>query len=143
MSILPPSSTSPSNYNSSSNYNSGVSDSKKASLLPLIFGSLSILVSIAIWALYQGKAVSFYFYLTGYLLTPFAVVVMMGWDTIAQRKAISSDPWFIPRPRFSRILRVLTALSFIVALPHIWRLAQIIADFVPVPIVDFLLRVGG
>lgn len=137
MSSLPSSSPSPSNYNPE------VSDSKKASLLPLILGSLSILVSIAIWTLYQGKAVSFYFYLTGYLLTPFAVVVMMGWDTIAQRKAMSSDPWFIPRPKFSRILRVLTGLSFIVALPHIWRLAQIIADFVPAPIVDFLLRVGG
>lgn len=115
----------------------------KASWLPLFLALISIICSIGIWAMYQGRAVSPFVYLAGYLLTPFSVVIMMGWDTFAQRKNISRNPWFIPKPKFSRILRGLTIFSFIVAIPHIWRLAQIVADYVPKPIADLLLQMSN
>ena len=55
----------------------------------------------------------------GYLLTPFIVMVLMGWDTVSQRKKTSAEAWFIPNPTYSKLLRILAAISLLLALPHI------------------------
>lgn len=135
----------PPNSNSSAliNANSNSAELSKASLLPLFFALLAILASSVMSFIFYEKALDAYIFVIGYLLTPFAVVVAMGWDTIAQRKGQSRNPWFIPRTKVSRILRILTAVSFFVALPHIWRLAQIIADYVPTQIADLLSKFFG
>lgn len=133
---LPPSTG---GFQSSSPVSNVPTDSSgKASIVPLVVALLSIAFSLAIWVYYRGQAVSVWLYTLGYFLTPFTVVIMMGWDTIAQRKQMTRDPWFLPRPKYSRILRVLTPASFLVAFPHIWRLAQVLADHLPEPIVNLL-----
>lgn len=55
----------------------------------------------------------------GYLLTPFIVMVLMGWDTVSQRKKTSAEAWFIPNPTYSKLLRILAGISLLLALPHI------------------------
>jgi len=137
---LPPSIES---FQSSSPASHAQTDSAgKASIVPLVVALLSIAFSLAIWFFYRGQVVSVWLYALGYVLTPFTVVMMMGWDTIAQRKQMSRDPWFIPRPKYSRILRALTLASFLVAFPHIWQLAQVLADYLPEPIVSLLGKLG-
>jgi hypothetical protein len=51
----------------------------------------------------------------------------MGWDSIDQRKKTKSNPWFIAKSKYSLILRILTGLSFLVALPHINAIARILS----------------
>jgi hypothetical protein len=104
---------------------------KKASLLPLIFAAAAIISSLTVWLLFRGQVVPIYIPLLGYLLTPFSVVVMMGWDTISQRKNTAQDPWFIPKPKLTLAIRVLAGLSFVAAYPHIYWLANILAEYLP------------
>lgn len=137
-SVPPPPPATGSFQTSASGSNALTKSSGKASIFPLIFALLCMIFSIVIWIIYRGQAVSIWLYILGYALTPFSVVIMMGWDTITQRKQMSRDPWFVPRPKYSRMLRLLTAVSFLVAFPHIWQLAQILADYLPEPIVNFL-----
>jgi hypothetical protein len=108
-----------------------VGSNKKASLLPLIFAVAAMICSLAIWLLFRGQVVAIYIPLFGYLLSPFSVVVMMGWETISQRKNTAQDPWFIPKPKLTLAIRVLALLSFVVAYPHIYSLANILAEYVP------------
>lgn len=140
MSSSPPPS-SPSVFSNNSNHYQG--ESQKASVIPLIIAGVAIFVSLILILVYQDKSAGIGIYILGYFLTPFIVVIMMGWDTINQRKQISSDPWFIPRPIYSRILRILTAVSFLVALPHIWNLSKILADYLPAPLVELLMKFGN
>lgn len=107
------------------------SSNKKASLVPLILALAAIIGSLAIWIAFRGQVVAFYIPLLGYLLSPFAVVVMMGWDTISQRKYTAQDPWFVPKPKLTLLIRSLAALSFVVAYPHIYWLANLLAEFLP------------
>jgi hypothetical protein len=111
--------------------NQPASSNKKASFLPLILALAAIIGSLAIWIAFRGQVVAFYIPLLGYLLSPFAVVVMMGWDTISQRKYTAQDPWFIPKPKLTLLIRSLAALSFVVAYPHIYWLANLLAEFLP------------
>ena len=57
--------------------------------------------------------------IVGYLLTPFSVMVLMGLDTVVQRKKTSSEPWFVPNPNFSKLLRILAGVSLALSYPHI------------------------
>lgn len=104
---------------------------RKASLLPIILALAAMIGSLAIWIAFRGQVVAFYIPLVGYLLSPFAVVVMMGWDTVSQRKYTAQDPWFIPKPKLTLAIRLLAALSFVVAYPHIYWLANLLAEFLP------------
>lgn len=60
----------------------------------------------------------------GYLLTPFAVMVLMGWDTVYQRKKTSEEAWFVPNSNYSRILRILAGISLLLSYPHINVIAR-------------------
>ena len=55
----------------------------------------------------------------GYLLTPFSVMVLMGLDTVVQRKKTSAEAWFVPNPNYSKLLRILAGVSLLLSYPHI------------------------
>lgn len=102
-------------------------DSKRASLLPLLLAIVLIALSMAVTIIAGSSGQNLSIYLLGYAATPLAVGLCMGWDSIDQRKKIKSDPWFIPKLKYSLVLRVLTGLSFLIALPHINAIARILS----------------
>lgn len=104
-----------------------IGEPKKASLLPLILAVTLIILSIFITLMAGTSGQNLSIYLLGYLATPLAVGLCMGWDSIDQRKKTKSDPWFIAKPKYSLILRILTGISFLVALPHINAIARILS----------------
>lgn len=104
-----------------------VGETKKASLLPLFLAVALIILSIAVTLIAGSSGQNISIYLLGYLATPLAVGLCMGWDSIDQRKKTKSNPWFIAKSKYSLILRILTGLSFLVALPHINAIARILS----------------
>jgi archaellum biogenesis protein FlaJ (TadC family) len=102
--------------------------SSKASILPLIVGALALLASVGIYFATRTVAHAFVLHLIAYLLTPLAVAGCLGWDSIAQRVGRRNDDYFTFNNSYSLILRILTALSFVVALPHIVAIAKDIAE---------------
>ena len=104
-----------------------VGEPKKASLLPLFLAVALLILSIAVILIAGPSGQNISIYLLGYLATPLAVGLCMGWDSIDQRKKTKSDPWFIAKSKYSLILRILTGFSFLVALPHINAIARILS----------------
>jgi hypothetical protein len=102
--------------------------SSKASFLPVLVAVLALILSIVIYLLTRSVAHAFTLHLIGYVLTPLCVALSMGWDTIAQRRGKGNDQWFEQNATYSRILRVLTGVSFLVAFPHIYAMATDIAE---------------
>jgi hypothetical protein len=102
--------------------------SSKASVLPVVLAVLSIVISIVIYFLTRTSANAFLLHLLGYVLTPLAVALCMGWDSISQRLGIGESPWYEKNPTYSLVLRILTAISFLPALPHIFAMASDIAE---------------
>jgi hypothetical protein len=100
----------------------------KASFLPLLVAALAISISVAIFFLTRTSANAFLLHLLGYVLTPLAVAMCMGWDSISQRLGIGESPWYEKNPTYSLVLRILTAISFLPALPHIFAMASDIAE---------------
>jgi hypothetical protein len=102
--------------------------SSTASILPLILAALAIVSSVGIYILTRTTAHAFVLHLIGYLLTPLAVALCLGWDSISQRVKRGNDPWFSANPTFSVILRILTVASFVISFPHIVAMASDIAE---------------
>ena len=100
----------------------------KASFIPLLVASIAIVISIGITVLTRNQADAFLLHLIGYVLTPLVVSLAMGWDAIDQRKKTGADPWFEKNTKFSLILRILTGVSLLIALPHINSMASDIAE---------------
>ncbi len=90
---------------------------KKASPLPVILATITLLLSIAI-QIFQYQLANNIWYYAGYALTPLVITMILGWDSISQRKG-RKDPWFETKPIYSKILRVLVLAGFIVAVFHI------------------------
>ena len=90
---------------------------RKASPLPVILATLTLLLSIAI-QVFQYQLANNIWYYAGYALTPLVITMILGWDSISQRKG-RKDPWFETKPIYSKILRVLVLAGFIVAVFHI------------------------
>jgi hypothetical protein len=109
--------------------NSNSATTQKASLLPLVFTIVLIFLSLCLTFLNYGKSADLIFYILGYVATPLAVGLCMGWDSIDQRKKTKNNPWFIAKPKYSIILRILTAASFMVAFPHIHSIAKILSEY--------------
>lgn len=65
--------------------------------------------------------------IVGYLLTPFTVMVLMGWDTVSQRKKTSTEAWFVPNPSYSKLLRILAGISLLLSFPHINNIAKLVS----------------
>ncbi len=102
--------------------------SSKASFLPLLVASIAILISVAIYFFTRSMANAFLLHLVAYLLTPLAVALCLGWDSISQRIGKGNDPWFTSNASYSLILRILTGVSFFAAFPHIVAMATKIAE---------------
>lgn len=90
---------------------------KKATPLPVILATITLLLSIAI-QVFQYQLANNIWYYAGYALTPLVITMILGWDSISQRKG-RKDPWFETKPIYSKILRVLVLAGFIVAVFHI------------------------
>jgi len=90
---------------------------RKASPLPVILATLTLLLSIAI-QVFQYQLANNIWYYAGYALTPLVITMILGWDSISQRKG-RKDPWFETKPIYSKILRVLVLAGFVVAVFHI------------------------
>jgi hypothetical protein len=102
--------------------------SSKASFLPLLVALIAVCISLGIYFFTRTMADAFLLHLFAYLLTPLAVALCLGWDSIAQRIGKGNDPWFSANAKFSLILRILTGVSFIFAIPHIVEIATDIAE---------------
>jgi uncharacterized membrane protein YiaA len=102
--------------------------SSKASVLPVVIAVASIVISIVIYFVTLTSADAFLLHLLGYILTPLVVALCMGWDSIAQRLGVGESPWYEKNPTYSLILRILTAISFIPAIFHIFVIASDIAE---------------
>jgi hypothetical protein len=102
--------------------------SSKASILPLLVGFLSLFCSVGIYIVTRTVAHALALHLIAYLLTPLVIAGCLGWDSIAQRIGRRNDQYFTYNNTYSLLLRILTALSFLVALPHIIAIAKDIAE---------------
>ena len=100
----------------------------KASVLPLLTALIAISFSIGIYFITKSMAHAFAFHLVAYLLTPLVVAICLAWDSIGQRVGRGNDIWFTTNSTYPLILRILTALSFFVAFPHIVAMATDIAE---------------
>lgn len=63
----------------------------------------------------------------GYLLTPIGVVLCLAWDMVSQRQGMH-DINFFPKLKYTKVLRILTGASFVVAWFHIEPIAKAIAE---------------
>ena len=102
--------------------------SSQASVVPLSVALVAIVISCVISFLTRNQAHAFALHLVGYVLTPLVVALMMGLDSIDQRKKTGSDAWYEKNTKYSLTLRILTGLSFVIALPHIASMAKDIAE---------------
>lgn len=89
----------------------------KASVLPLVLSLVILAASIAI-QVFQYQLANNVWYYVGYLLTPLLVTMGLAWDTLAQRSGRKS-PWFEAKPLYSKLLRLVVAAGFVVAVFHI------------------------
>lgn len=90
----------------------------KASLIPLIVAAGFFLISFALYLLRFQLGGGIGIHLLGYLVAPLLSSLVLGWDVVAQRQG-RKDPWFEPKPNYSRIIRMIVALGFLVAILHI------------------------
>lgn len=97
---------------------------KKASILPLVVAAVLLAVSISLYLLrYQlGGGLGWHF--LGYALTPVFSALVLGWDAVAQRQG-RKDPWFEPKPSYSRVIRIIVAVGFAVAVFHILEIGTV------------------
>ncbi len=99
---------------------------KKASVLPLVFSTLVLVSSIAI-QVFQYQLANNLWYYVGYLLTPLLVTMGLAWDTLSQRTGRKS-PWFEAKPIYSKLLRLVVAVGFVVAIFHIVAIGILIGE---------------
>jgi hypothetical protein len=102
----------------------------KASILPLLMAALAIALSIGIYFFTRATAHAFVLHLVAYVLTPLVVALCLGWDSISQRVGRGNDPWFSTNATYPLVLRILTGVSFLVAIPHIVAMATDLAEII-------------
>ena len=106
---------------------------RNATKLPMLVGIGCALLSIAIvvfgetnsWL--QSDARETMLHIFGYLLTPIGVVLCLAWDMVSQRQGMH-DINFFPKLKYTKVLRILTGASFVVAWFHIEPIAKAIAE---------------
>jgi hypothetical protein len=81
-----------------------------------------LLASLAIY-LFRFQLGGGIWFLVGYLLTPVLSALVLGWDSIAQREG-RKDPWFDARPLYSKIIRIMIGVGFVVAIFHICEIGH-------------------
>lgn len=90
----------------------------KASILPLIFAVAFLVISLALYLLRFQLGGGIGWHLLGYFVAPLLSSLVLGWDVVAQRQG-RKDPWFEPKPGYSKLIRIIVALGFLVAVFHI------------------------
>jgi hypothetical protein len=90
----------------------------KASIIPLFVAAGFFLISLALYLLRFQLGGGIGIHLLGYLAAPLLSSLVLGWDVVAQRQG-RKDPWFEPKPIYSRIIRIIVALGFLIAILHI------------------------
>lgn len=98
----------------------------KASVLPLVCSAVLLVVSILI-QVFQYQLANNLWYYVGYVLTPLLVTLGLAWDTLAQRSGRKS-PWFEAKPIYSKLLRLVVAAGFGVAVFHIVAIGILIGE---------------
>ncbi len=98
----------------------------KASVLPLVVSTALLAISIAI-QIFQYQLANNVWYYVGYVLTPLLVTLGLAWDTLAQRSGRKS-PWFEAKPIYSKLLRLVVAAGFVVAVFHIVAIGILIGE---------------
>jgi hypothetical protein len=102
----------------------------KASIIPLIVSMSFLLISLALYLLRYQLGGGIGWHLLGYLVAPLLASLVLGWDVVAQRQG-RKDPWFEPKPSYSRLIRIIVALGFVVAIFHIIEVGTVCGqDFV-------------
>jgi len=92
-------------------------DPKNASILPLLAVVITVIASSLIQVFKYELANNLWFVL-GYVLTPVLSILTLGWDTKAQL-AGQHNPWFVAKPLYTNIIRVMVVISLIVSALHI------------------------
>jgi hypothetical protein len=106
---------------------------RNASKLPMLMGIALALLSILIvifaetnsWL--QSDYRETMLHIFGYMLTPIGVVLCLAWDMVSQRQGMH-DINFFPKLKYTKILRILTSVSFVIAWFHIEPIAKAIAE---------------
>jgi hypothetical protein len=106
---------------------------RNATKLPMFVGFLLAFMSIAIvvfaetnsWLQSDSREIMLHVF--GYLLTPIGVVLCLAWDMVSQRQGMH-DINFFPKLKYTKVLRILTGASFVIAWFHIEPLAKAIAE---------------
>jgi len=113
-----------------------------ASRLPLILGSMSLLLSLvlAVWTLTSVSLSPLFpgvtlplanpstvpLSIAGYVLTPITTIAAMAWDRVGQRRGLRNRN-FVLRPRYSFILRIEVWVGFALGIWHILNIANAMA----------------
>jgi hypothetical protein len=100
----------------------------KASFWPVVVTAFILLASIAI-QVFQFQLANNIWYYVGYILTPLLATMGLAWDTLAQRRGQKS-PWFESKPVYSKVLRALVAVGFVVAVFHIVAIGTQLGELV-------------
>ena len=106
---------------------------RDATKLPMLVGIAIALISVLIvvfaetnsWL--QSDIRETMLHILGYLLTPIGVVLCLAWDMVSQRQGMH-DINFFPKLKYTKILRILTGVSFVIAWFHIEPIAKAIAE---------------
>lgn len=96
----------------------------KASMLPLFVAIGFLTVSLALYLLRYQLGGGIGWHLLGYLVAPLLSSLVLGWDVVSQRQG-RKDPWFEPKPSYSRLIRLIVALGFVVAIFHIFEVGTV------------------
>jgi hypothetical protein len=90
----------------------------KASMIPLLVAVAFLFISVSLYLLRYQLGGGIGWHLLGYLVAPLLSSLVLGWDVVAQRQG-RKDPWFEPKPGYSKLIRLIVALGFLVAIFHI------------------------
>ena len=101
----------------------------KASILPLVVAAALLVISTILYFLRFQIANEIVYYV-GYLLTPVGMIAAMGWDFRAQRVGQQKNASFDIRPVYTKIIRILVILGFIVGAFHMLEIGKQIGQLV-------------
>jgi hypothetical protein len=95
---------------------------RTARVLPLVVATVAVVISALIIVLQVVLSLDIWqLYVLGWLATPVAALLCVGWDAIGQRAGLA-DPWFDARPHYSLVLRFLAVVALVIGGYHIVRI---------------------
>ncbi len=90
--------------------------------MPVIVATVAVIVSALVIVVQVVFSLDVWqLYVLGWVATPVATLLCVGWDAIGQRAGLA-DPWFDARPQYSAVLRLVAVLGLILGGFHIVRI---------------------